>query len=141
MIEQIIRTPSEELLKRLESQRNWVRDHYDLDTIKNYETINGKLKVIDTIIKSNWINNHETIKFQCLGVALGDVIVQDLDFNWVEVEDEYGVDPAVKFGETSLILFPLTMISKRIERNETVDIYELYDSLKSKILELRDEVE
>jgi len=31
---------------------------------------------------------------------------------WVTVEDEYGKDPALRFPGTTVIAFPLTMISK-----------------------------
>ena len=34
------------------------------------------------------------------------------------VEDEKGRDPAIRIPGTTVILFPLTMISKRIERGE-----------------------
>ena len=67
---------------------------------------------------------------------MGDICVQDLGFKWIQVEDETDTDPALQFQDTSLIIFPLTMISKRIERGETVDIYDLYESLKEKVKEI-----
>jgi hypothetical protein len=137
-MEQVIRELSDEMIKRLEAQRNWVRNHYVSDSNKNYNTFEGKLGLIDVILKSNWINRDETNKLQCLGVSLGDAIVQDLGFRWIEIEDLYGIDPALKFRDTSLILYPLTMISKRIENNEVVDIHELYDKIKDKVVELID---
>ncbi len=139
-MEQLIRGLSNEMIKRLEAQRDWVRNHYDPDSIKNYNTKEGKLKLLDTIIKSNWIKKDETVKLQCLGVTLGDTFVQDLGFTWIEIEDQYGIDPAVKYKDTSLILFPLTMISKRIEKDENVDIYDLYRQIELKVLELKDKI-
>ena len=47
---------------------------------------------------------------------------------WIAVEDEYGRDPALRDGETSIILFPMTTISKRIERGEIVDVLKLLDA-------------
>jgi len=66
---------------------------------------------------------------QSMGVVFGDVFVQDMGFHWIMVEDEYGRDPAIKFQDTSVLLFPLTMISKRIERGETIDVFDLYNGL------------
>jgi hypothetical protein len=42
-------------------------------------------------------------------------------------EDEYGRDPALRLQGTPFIVFPLTMISKRVERGEDVDVRELFD--------------
>jgi hypothetical protein len=136
-MEQIIRELSDEMIRRLEAQRKWVRNHYVTDSNEIYDTIEGKLKLIDIILKSNWINIDETNKLQCLGVSLGDAFVQDLGLRWIEVEDEYGTDPALKLGNTTFIVFPLTMISKRIENFENVDVYDLYAKIKVKVDELK----
>ena len=89
------------------------------------------------IIKSDWIQKNETYKLQCLGISLGDIIVQDLKFRWIEVEDNYGIDPAIKLENTSIILFPLTMISKRIEKGEKVNIFDFYSLIKSNVDDLK----
>jgi hypothetical protein len=122
--------------RRIESQRKWVRDHYLPESISEYESIEGKLKLIDIVIKSNWINKIETNKLQCLGITLGDALVQKLGLRWIEVEDDFGSDPALKFGDTSIIIFPLTMISKRIEDGEKVEVFELYNKFVDKINEI-----
>ncbi len=140
-MEQIVRDLSTEMTQRLSAQRNWVQNLYDTDSLKNYDTVDGKLQLLKTIIESDWIQKNETNKLQCLGVTLGDAIIQDLGFNWIEIEDEFGVDPAIKLGDTSLILFPLTMISKRIEKDEAVNIHELFDKIKIKVLEIKDKVD
>jgi len=119
------------------AKRTWVKNHYSPETLHEYETVEGKLKLLDTILKSDWIEKNETVKLQSLGITFGDVIVQDLNFLWIEVEDEYGIDPALILPNTTLILFPMTMISKRIERGERVDIYELYEALKDDLNELK----
>jgi hypothetical protein len=49
------------------------------------------------------------------------------------VEDEYGRDPAVRLPNTTIILFPMTMISKRIERGEKMDVFELYNASAAQV--------
>ena len=138
---QIIREISDEMKLRIEAQRNWVRNHYDVDSLAKYDSFDGKLELLDIIIKSNWIEKDEKYKLQCLGITIGDALVQDLNFTWIDVEDECGTDPALKLGDTSIILFPLTMISKRIENDEKVDVFELFEKIKLKVIELKDKVE
>jgi hypothetical protein len=138
---QKISTLTTEMAQYIEAKRDWVRNHYAPEAIDNYNTVDGKLKLLDTILKSNWIEKDETYKLQSLGITLGDIVVQDMSFVWMEVEDEYGTDPALQLPGTSVILFPLTMISKRIETGQAVDIYELYDGLKEKVDEIKHEAQ
>lgn len=77
----------------LEQQRTWVRDHYEPDARDQYETIEGKLRLLDTIIRANWIDPTETWKLQSLGITFGDALFQEMGLSWVVVEDEYGRDP------------------------------------------------
>lgn len=60
--------------------------------------------------------------------------------DWWIVEDEYGRDPCLRYLETALHLNPLTMISKRIERGESVDIQRIFEKSKKSIADLRREI-
>ena len=56
---------------------------------------------------------------------------------WVSVEDDYGRDLAVRLPGTTVVLFPLTMISKRIERGEHVDVFELFKSVVAQVDDIK----
>ncbi len=92
-----------------------------------YAPLEGKLRVIATILDSGWIESNETWKLQALGVAFGDAHAQKLMLEWVTVEDEYGRDPALNWPGTAIYSYPLTTISKRIERGEDVDARQLFE--------------
>ena len=93
---QTVSSLSDNMIKFIEAKRNWVRNHFTPDSIKKYDTIDGKFKLLDTIIKSNWIEKHETAKLQSLGITLGDIIVQDMNFIWVEIDEDGETVPAVR---------------------------------------------
>ena len=112
----------------LEAKRTWVRNHYDEESRHKYDTLEGKLRLLDTILQNKWIAPDETLKLQCLGVTFGDALVQKLGLKWIAVEDEYGRDPALTLEGTSVCVFPLTSISKRTERGEEVEIYGLFEA-------------
>jgi hypothetical protein len=57
----------------------------------------------------------------------------------VIVEDDYGRDPALILEGTSIISFPLTAISKRVQAGEAVDVRSLFRSASETIARLRDE--
>ncbi len=126
-MQQEITYPTDAELARIEAQRDWVRGHYEPEAKYKYESLEGKLRLLRAIIEAGWIEKTETVKLQCLGIALGDAIAQELALEWVTVEDEFGRDPALRVPGTTVLLFPLTMISKRIERGEHVDVDDLFD--------------
>lgn len=123
----------------IEAKRTWVRDHYDEEARCHYETLEGKLRLLDTILKSKWIAPNETLKLQCLGVTFGDALSQKFGLRWFAVEDEYGRDPALGVDGTTIRVFPLTSISKRVEQGEEVDVYDLFENACSTIERLKHE--
>ena len=125
-MEQRVTKPSADDLAEIEADRDWVRGHYDSDAQHKYETLQGKLVLLQAILDAGWIERSETAKLQSLGVTLGDALAQELHLEWVSVDDEYGRNPALRVPGTSVIVFPRTMISKRIERGETVNVSELF---------------
>ncbi len=110
------------LAEHTQRQRDWVRGHLSPESAGLYDQAEHKLRLIQTILDNNWIQADETWKLQALGVTLGDLIVQQSPMEWVQVSDQYGTDPALAVPRTSLLMFPLTMISKRIESGESVDV-------------------
>jgi NAD-dependent SIR2 family protein deacetylase len=121
------------------AKRKWVREHYTPETEHKYETLDGKLRLLDTILKNNWIEKTETVKLQSLGIAFGDALVQEMGLKWIAIEDDYGRDPALILEGTSIKVFPLTSISKRIEQGEKVEIYELFKAACNTIARMKSE--
>lgn len=135
---QRIEPPSAEDLARLEGMRSWVRDHYAPHAVAQYDSVAGKVVLIETILANGWVEPSETWKLQALGIAFGDTLAQHLGLTWVMVEDQYGRDPALRDDNAAnTILYPQTMISKRIEDGETVDVQQLLKGIAERVRELR----
>ncbi len=83
------------------------------------------LPVLQKLIDDMAFKKSQTYELQSLGVALGDVLASELPLRWVMVTDEYGTDPTLRFKDTTIQINALTMISKRVERNERVHVSEL----------------
>jgi len=123
------------------AKRKWVLEHYEPAAQHHYETIDGKLRLLDTILRNKWIEKSERLKLQCLGIIFGDALAQEVGLTWVTIEDEYGRDPALVLPGTSIKVFPLTMISKRVEAGEQVDVYALFRITSASIMEIRRNLE
>jgi hypothetical protein len=84
------------------------------------------LRTLQELIDLEVIAKQETYALQALGVALGDVLVGEHPVTWVHVSDEYGESRALRIGDTDELVFPLTMLSRRIEAGIPVDIQALF---------------
>jgi Domain of unknown function (DUF3806) len=123
--------------KRLSDQRAVVERYLGgEDSTKKYKTVAGKLGTIRAILQGNIFKREQTYELQCLGIVLGDAFVQELGMEWIMVEDEHGSDPGVRMPKTSIIIFPMTMISKRIEAGEQVDVFDLFNKVTTQVEEL-----
>lgn len=92
------------------------RDLTDLDTLQRI--INNELVAID---------DHETQ--QALGVVLGNVMLADFPntFEWKVYEDDIGRSRALCVKQTSVCLFPVTMLSRRMEVGTKPDVKKVYN--------------
>jgi hypothetical protein len=83
------------------------------------------LPILQRLIDDKVFNKSQTYELQSLGVVFGDVLASELPLRWVMITDEYGTDPTLRFKNTSININALTMISKRVEKGEPVDVSSL----------------
>ena len=138
-VEQRVLAPSAADLARIAEQRKVITRYLAPNSMEKLQSPAGKLRAISAILAAEVLAVGDTYELQSLGIVLGDAFVQELGFSWVVVEDDYGRDPAIRFEDTSVIAFPLTMISKRIERGEKVDVFDLFNGVAAELRRLIDE--
>ena len=113
----------EELLgQQREQVASLARRHVGASLVRSLED----LRVLQQIVDRALPEAEETFELQSLGVVLGDVMAAELGLHWVSYRDELGRSRALRLGETDLVIFPVTMISKRVERGVPFRIDELY---------------
>ena len=125
-------------VERLDKQRTVItRFLADDDSRAKYQKVAGKLGTLRVLVAQKKFLPTQTYELQCMGIVLGDAFVQEMGMEWVMVEDELGTDPAVRLPGTTIIIFPLTMISKRVERGETLDVFDLFNGVADQIDRLK----
>jgi len=126
-------------LGRMAKQRAVVEKYLgnDAGNLEKYKSTAGKLGLLRALLQQSVFKPEQTYEFQCMGIILGDALVQHCGVEWQAVEDQYGRDPCVCVPGTTIVLFPLTMISKRVEDGEQVDIFDLFNQTGAKIEELK----
>lgn len=136
----VIKELNEEDKQRLANQRALIEGYLpdNEEFREKYQTAPGKLIFLKGLLERNVFKPEQEYEFECMGVILGDAFVQHLGMSWVIVEDEYGRDPAVRLDEPSghvsdMVVFPLTMILKRVERGEEADVFALFNGVATKM--------
>jgi hypothetical protein len=109
----------------------------DASNLEKYQTVAGKLGLLRALLAQRVFQPTQTYELQCMGIILGDALVQYCGVEWRAVEDQYSRDPCVQVPGSTVVVFPLTMISKRVERGEAVDVFDLFNQTGAKIQELR----
>jgi hypothetical protein len=124
--------------RRLEEQRELVRElgRRHVGSATTGRSLED-LRVIQGILEREVIEPAQTYELQALGVALGDVMASQLGLDWIAYEDEYGRSRALRLGETDVVIFPITMISKRVEAGLPVDLHELWEKTRRTLGEAR----
>jgi hypothetical protein len=128
-------------IARLDMQREVVaaavRQRYNLPLLAKNKS---DLKVIQQLLEDKVFTKAQTFELQCVGIVFGDVLASELTLHWVMMTDEYGCDPVLRFKNTSLQLNALTMISKRVENDEPLNVVSFFDVLHKDIESLKVQV-
>ena len=124
---------------RIAKQRSVIEQYLggDARNLEKYKSAVGKLGLLRALLERKVFQPTQTYELQCMGIVLGDALVQDCGVEWRAVEDQHGRDPCVQVPGSTVVFFPLTMISKRVEKGEAVDVFDLFNRTGDKIQELR----
>ncbi len=113
--------------KHLERQRKSV----DLLTREYFaRPIRGEksdLGLLQRLVDDELIKRTHKQQLQALGVIIGDIYVKELNLEWRVYEDEAGRSRAVCRRRTNDCIFPVTMLSRRIEAGVKPDVQRVYE--------------
>ena len=94
------------------------------------------LAILQRVVDDDLIKVSDTANLQALGVVFGDITAPDINAEWKQVKDEYGESPVLKIRGKRAAIGALTIISKRIEDQGTINVVALHDNLVSDVKRL-----
>jgi hypothetical protein len=97
------------------------------------------LDLLQAILDRKLVEPDQTRELQAMGLILGDLLAADLDMQWVIYEDKLGRSRALRYAETDNYLFPMTMISRRLEGDAYTPVVAIYDKAYQSIYKIRPE--
>ena len=88
------------------------------------------LELLQRIIYKGLIKRDDTTSMQAMGVVLGNVMVANFGLQWKSYEDSIGVSKAACIPNTNECVFPVTMLSRRMEVGLLPDVEKIYSEVK-----------
>lgn len=88
------------------------------------------IRTLQRLLDSGVIDRDDTATMQAMGVALGDLLALEMKLDWVIFEDINGRNRALRYKDRQEVLFPITMISRRVEvtdNSHKIDVQAIFD--------------
>lgn len=96
------------------------------------------LTYLQRVIDDDLIDKSDAYAARCIGFAFGGVIIANNEgFDWWVVNDEFGEEYVVRYGETSFQLNVMNIFLKRFADGIDVCVTDFYESLLDHFRELR----
>ena len=89
-------------------------------------TRDNDLDILQQLLDRKLVTGEQTLELQALGVIMGDLLASDMGLDWVIYEDKLGRSRALRYQQTDNYLFPITMISRRREVDNSETVAEIY---------------
>ena len=96
------------------------------------------LSRLQVLIDRRAIRKADVETWQALGVVFGDVLVSVHGLKWVMYEDELGASNALQCRDTANFVFPVTVFSKRVQFNESIDVASIYTNISADIVAFKE---
>ena len=91
------------------------------------------LESLQRLIDDGAIHAKDVLEAQCVGVVLGNYFVERTSMRWKRVANEYGDMISLHDDSIGFTLYPLSMISKRLEDGREIDLVALFEDLSTSL--------
>ena len=85
------------------------------------------LDTLQEIIDRRWVDAEDVQTQQALGIVFGDLLAEELDFDWVIYRDKKGRSRALRYREEDIYVFPITLISRRLSAGAALSVASLFE--------------
>ncbi|HEL3257725.1 TPA: DUF3806 domain-containing protein [Stenotrophomonas maltophilia] len=91
---------------------------------------------LQRVVDAELIDRDDCDGWEALGVAFGDCLAQRVpELAWTQVTDAWGVDAVLRYGEANSIVSAVTLLIKRVEEGEAIEINHLLEALEELIIQ------
>ena len=95
------------------------------------------LRLLQKLLDQQIVKQENRQGLQAMGVVLGDHLKREENLKWVIYTDKYGRSRALAVPKQDEVIFPMTMISRRAEVGNSVNVEEIYKKAQAAVTEIR----
>lgn len=85
------------------------------------------LRLLQQLVDRKTLRPDQRRELQALGSVLGQLLKKEFRLEWVVYVDQLGRSRGLQIDGTRQVIFPLTMISRRLEADARIDVQRIYD--------------
>lgn len=109
---------------------NTVKKQLAKDFTASYPDITNLQKMLD----SDKFDKKQRQVWENFGIAFGAILVNEMDgMDWVTVIDGQQEFPALRFADTSVMVYPLDLIYQKVRNDERCILKEEFESVKAEV--------
>ena len=112
---------------KIEAQRQWAREQYLPEARQKYDSVEGKLAIIDAIVSQHAGLPFSGEEMQALEMTFGDALVHATGMEWATLEDRSGRTPVLLTPETPPRLWPVNTVSQWLARGRSTSISAIFE--------------
>lgn len=86
------------------------------------------------------VSSDDSVTLQAMGIILGNILKSEQGLSWIIYIDKYGRSRALQIPGQRDVLFPVTMISRRVEAGAEVDINDIYSKALKELERIRKQI-
>ena len=127
-----------------DAEREWIRQQIEVAQLFVQEMVGvsePKLPTPEALDQAftAWLPNHDSAEanaiINCVGVALGQHVVDRTRLEWVIASDQYGTELAIYGfpGQGDVLVYPQNLVAKRYEKKSSPFIVDTINKLCSDI--------
>ena len=123
----LISEPSKLDLQYMEQQRQTLQDLAAINLGRKFSGDRVRdLDLLQALLDQQLVRPDQIRELQAMGVVLGDLLAAELGMHWVIYEDTAGRSRALRYQESEVFLFPITMIARRREVGDQTPVVVIY---------------
>ncbi|MFK8019611.1 MAG: DUF3806 domain-containing protein [Pseudomonadales bacterium] len=85
------------------------------------------LRLLQRMLDQKKIQPYQKRELQALGSVLGKLLAEEYRLKWVVYVDQLGRSRGLRIDQTRQVIFPLTMISRRVEADAEAGVSRIYN--------------
>ena len=95
--------------------------------------LNRDLELLQALLDKQLVRPDQVRELQAMGVIIGDLFAAELDMHWIIYKDDIGRSRALRYQQSEVVLFPITMIARRREAGNKTSVAEIYQKASTSI--------